>query len=199
MLGVGRESSLQQTQLAATSFFKENAAALITGAALFAISCVVIALCAHGQNMAQVMGSNLTQAGQAYAIGIPVALVGSVAVTAIMIVGQSAKKTLTVVPFLGVAAVMPPAGKAVSPAGFKPLLAPLMAPVMAPVVAPMDGRCARVAVKVGDQVTRGTPLLILECMKMEMTIRAASSGTVVEILAEQGRFVEGGAPLVRIK
>jgi 3-methylcrotonyl-CoA carboxylase alpha subunit len=48
-------------------------------------------------------------------------------------------------------------------------------------VAPMPGAVTSVLVDVGVKVTRGTPLLILEAMKIEHTISAPYDGTVREI------------------
>ena len=62
----------------------------------------------------------------------------------------------------------------------------------------MPGRIARVMVKKGDPVRKGTGLLVLEAMKMENEIQAPADGVVEEILVEPGQTVESGAELVRI-
>jgi acetyl-CoA carboxylase biotin carboxylase subunit len=45
-------------------------------------------------------------------------------------------------------------------------------------VAPMPGKVVKVLVAEGEQVTAGSPLLVLEAMKMEHTVRAADAGVV---------------------
>ena len=62
----------------------------------------------------------------------------------------------------------------------------------------MPGRIVRVAVAKGQQVRKGEGLMVLEAMKMENEIQAATDGIVDEVLVETGQTVEGGAELVRI-
>lgn len=62
----------------------------------------------------------------------------------------------------------------------------------------MPGRVVKVLVRVGEQVTSGTPLLILEAMKMENEIRSPSEGTVTALLVAEGATVGNGEPLVTI-
>ena len=45
-------------------------------------------------------------------------------------------------------------------------------------VAPMPGRVIKVLIELGQTVTAGAPLVILEAMKMEHTVRAGEGGTV---------------------
>ncbi len=54
-------------------------------------------------------------------------------------------------------------------------------------------------VKVGDFVEKGQVVCIIEAMKVMNEIKAVSSGTVVEILADNGHPVEFGAKLFRIQ
>lgn len=63
----------------------------------------------------------------------------------------------------------------------------------------MPGRIVKVHVEVGDQVTRGAPLLVLEAMKMENEIQAPADGTIEEIFVKTGDTVEGGTPLVQFE
>ena len=54
-------------------------------------------------------------------------------------------------------------------------------------------------VKVGDTVTAGQTLFIVEAMKTMNPIPAGKAGTVVEILVEDGQPVEFGEPLLIIE
>jgi propionyl-CoA carboxylase alpha chain len=62
-------------------------------------------------------------------------------------------------------------------------------------LAPMPGSVVRVAVREGDTVERGRPLLWLEAMKMEHQILAPADGVVTTLNAEVGAQVETGAVL----
>jgi 3-methylcrotonyl-CoA carboxylase alpha subunit len=63
--------------------------------------------------------------------------------------------------------------------------------------APMPGKVIAVLVAAGAAVERGTPLVIMEAMKMEHTITAPGAGTVREILYAVGEQVAEGAELIR--
>jgi acetyl-CoA carboxylase biotin carboxylase subunit len=63
---------------------------------------------------------------------------------------------------------------------------------------PMPGQVLKILVVVGQRVATGEPLIILEAMKMEHTMRAAVAGVVEEILVEQGDVVGPGQALVQI-
>ena len=58
---------------------------------------------------------------------------------------------------------------------------------------------ARPFVEVGTQVTTGEPLLIIEAMKTMNQIPAPRSGTVIQILVDDGQPVEYGEPLLIIE
>ncbi|HYV06296.1 MAG TPA: acetyl-CoA carboxylase biotin carboxylase subunit, partial [Blastocatellia bacterium] len=64
--------------------------------------------------------------------------------------------------------------------------------------APMPGQVLKVLVSVGEQVSAGDPLVILEAMKMEQTLRASAAGVVEAVLVKQGDVVAPGDTLVRI-
>ena len=66
------------------------------------------------------------------------------------------------------------------------------------VTAPMPGNILRVAVNVGDKVSEGQVLVILEAMKMENEIMAPCSGTVTQVLTSKGSTVDTGAPMIVI-
>ncbi len=62
--------------------------------------------------------------------------------------------------------------------------------------APMPGTIISLLVEAGAEVTQGTPLLILEAMKMEHTVRAPSAGRVNRFRYAVGDQVPDGAELV---
>lgn len=68
----------------------------------------------------------------------------------------------------------------------------------APLKAPMPGLVVRIAVAVGDLVSAGQALVVVEAMKMENELRAAAPGVVTAIKAVQGTAVEKGALLVEL-
>lgn len=65
--------------------------------------------------------------------------------------------------------------------------------------APMPGLITRLLVAEGDQVETGTPLLVMEAMKMENELRAGGTGTVATIKVEPRQPVEQGQVLVTFK
>ena len=60
----------------------------------------------------------------------------------------------------------------------------------------MPGKIVKIFVKPGDKLKEGDPILIMEAMKMENEMRAASEVTIKEIFAKEGENVESGATLV---
>ena len=63
-------------------------------------------------------------------------------------------------------------------------------------VAPMPGRIVLIRVQAGDPVEEGQELLVMEAMKMELTLKAPRAGTVAEVRVAAGDFVEADAALV---
>ncbi len=66
------------------------------------------------------------------------------------------------------------------------------------VEAHITGTVWKIEVKVGDQVSEGDTVVILESMKMEMPVEAPTSGTVQSIAIEEGQPVDEGAVLLTI-
>jgi acetyl-CoA carboxylase biotin carboxyl carrier protein len=67
---------------------------------------------------------------------------------------------------------------------------------MADVAAHITGTVWKIEVKVGQQVSAGDTLVILESMKMEMPVEAEEGGTVKEIRCKESQAVNEGDVLV---
>ena len=65
-------------------------------------------------------------------------------------------------------------------------------------LSPMPGRVRKTLVAAGDSVRRGQPLLVLEAMKMEHSIRAPRDGAVKRLLVREGDLVDAGVELAEI-
>jgi 3-methylcrotonyl-CoA carboxylase alpha subunit len=65
--------------------------------------------------------------------------------------------------------------------------------------APMPGQVRDVRVAPGDRVRRGAPLVILEAMKMELTVAAPVDGRVTEVRCRPGERVDEGAELLALE
>ncbi|MEO8802140.1 MAG: acetyl/propionyl/methylcrotonyl-CoA carboxylase subunit alpha [Rudaea sp.] len=65
--------------------------------------------------------------------------------------------------------------------------------------APMPGRIVLVKVKTGESVVEGQELIVMEAMKMELTLRAPRDTKIAELRATAGEFVEADAMLVRFE
>ena len=65
--------------------------------------------------------------------------------------------------------------------------------------APLAGSVSRIEVAVGDAVTQGQVVVVLEAMKMETEITAPKAGKVTKIYVEKGAAVQGGQPLLDVE
>jgi 3-methylcrotonyl-CoA carboxylase alpha subunit len=63
------------------------------------------------------------------------------------------------------------------------------------IVAPMPGTVTRILAQPGADLSRGTPLLVLEAMKMEHTLRAPADGRLKALKCAVGDFVQEGTEL----
>lgn len=66
-------------------------------------------------------------------------------------------------------------------------------------VAPMPGLVVRVNVSEGDRVRAGQGLVVMEAMKMENELKAATAGVVTKIVVTPGSAVEKGALLLELE
>ncbi len=63
----------------------------------------------------------------------------------------------------------------------------------------MNGSIVRVLVETGQRVEAGTPLMVLEAMKMEHSIKAAAAGVIKQVLYAEGDMVSEGSLLLEIE
>ena len=103
-----------------------------------------------------------------------------------------------------------PAKPAVSKPVARPAAAPTAAPAAAPapkaapaaggagIKAPLPGVILDIKVKVGDAVSKGQTIAILEAMKMENNINADREGTVVSINVEKGQSIAEGTDIITL-
>lgn len=67
------------------------------------------------------------------------------------------------------------------------------------IVSSISGNVWTVPVAVGDQVSSGQKVVVIEAMKMEVPIEVTQAGTVTRIVAKPGQVVTAGQPLLVIK
>ncbi len=66
------------------------------------------------------------------------------------------------------------------------------------ITAPMPGKIVAIRTEEGAKVQESDELIIMEAMKMEITLRAPYSGTVVRVRHREGDFVEADTVLIEI-
>jgi biotin carboxyl carrier protein len=64
---------------------------------------------------------------------------------------------------------------------------------------PMPGKIFKVLREAGSEVKKGEPILILEAMKMEHSIRSDKDGKVKKINYKVGELVQGGVTLAEVE
>jgi acetyl-CoA carboxylase biotin carboxyl carrier protein len=119
-------------------------------------------------------------------------------------VSRHAPAAPTQVTYADTSSASEPPGAADNPEPLKSLADPARHPGCVP--SPMVGTVYRAAepkaqpfVEVGDQVTAGQTILIVEAMKHMNEVAAPRAGRVVDILVEDGQPVEYGQPLMIIE
>ncbi len=63
----------------------------------------------------------------------------------------------------------------------------------------MPGKVLEILIKIGDEVSNGTPLLVIESMKMENTINSSLSGKVSNILVKVDDSVQYDQVMIEIE
>jgi biotin carboxyl carrier protein len=98
-------------------------------------------------------------------------------------------------------AAPPTAGRAAAapPPAAKPAPSPGSPGEGTPVLPPMPGRVVELRVRVGEEVTKGQVLLVLEAMKMRNEVVAPVAGTVATVRVEVGTNVRAGDPMVLLR
>lgn len=69
----------------------------------------------------------------------------------------------------------------------------------ASIVAPMPGKIVRVMVAVGDEVSAGQGIVVVEAMKMQNEMKAPKAGRVTVLAVKEGDSVNGGTVLAVIE
>lgn len=69
---------------------------------------------------------------------------------------------------------------------------------MALVKSEMAGTVLSISVKMGDKVSAGQEVAVLESMKMEVPLQSSSAGTVANILKSAGDFVNEGEAVIEL-
>ena len=67
------------------------------------------------------------------------------------------------------------------------------------ITSPMPGKILEVRVKVGDTVTKGDKLIVMEAMKMEMSLEAPRDGVIEAIDCAVDDLVDDGAVLLTLE
>jgi acetyl-CoA carboxylase biotin carboxyl carrier protein len=123
----------------------------------------------------------------------------------IPIAGAAQPAPASVAPSPAAAAVKPapttsttPAAQAAKPVTIPEGMLPITAPLLGTFyVAPEPG--APPFVKVGQQITEDTTVGLIEVMKVFSSVRATVKGTIVELVVQNGQFVEFGQTLFIVK
>ena len=62
----------------------------------------------------------------------------------------------------------------------------------------ITGTVWKITVQVGEAVSEGQTVAILESMKMEMPVESPAAGKVSAIIAKEGQPIEEGAPILEL-
>lgn len=67
------------------------------------------------------------------------------------------------------------------------------------ILAPMPAKIVAISVQIGEKVSKGQELLLLESMKMETRLTASRDATIKTIDVSEGELVESGNPLIEFE
>lgn len=68
-----------------------------------------------------------------------------------------------------------------------------------PIPSPIQGQVIDVKVKVGDHVSKGDVVVIVEAMKLENEVASPFDGTITEVLVSKGSSVTAKQPMFIVK
>ena len=77
--------------------------------------------------------------------------------------------------------------------------APVVAGEGNKVESPIQGTVVNLKVKVGDAIKKGTPLIVVEAMKLENDVVSPCEGTVTELLVKKGDTVTAKQVIAVVK
>jgi urea carboxylase len=63
----------------------------------------------------------------------------------------------------------------------------------------VSGSIWKISAEPGTKVEAGAPLVVVESMKMEVTVEAPCAGTVAEVLCREGKPVSAGQAVVILR
>lgn len=66
-------------------------------------------------------------------------------------------------------------------------------------IAQMPGKMTKIFVEEGQKVEVGQPLVVMEAMKMEYTLKSELNTTVEKVFVQLGQQMTVGAPLIQLK
>ncbi len=66
-------------------------------------------------------------------------------------------------------------------------------------VAPMPGKVTKILASINEQIKKGDPVLVMEAMKMEYTLKAGAPGEIVKVNCQVGDQVFIGQILVELR
>lgn len=67
------------------------------------------------------------------------------------------------------------------------------------ITTPMPGRVVKIPVTEGQEVTKGTTVIVISAMKMESEYRASVDGKIKKIFVKEGDSITGNQPLIEIE
>jgi len=70
---------------------------------------------------------------------------------------------------------------------------------MTAIVSTMPGKVTDIKVKVGEEVTEGQELLVIEAMKMQMPVKSPQNSKVSDIKVEIGQGIKKGDVIIELE
>jgi biotin carboxyl carrier protein len=67
------------------------------------------------------------------------------------------------------------------------------------ITTPMPGKVVRIPVSEGDEVTKGTTVIVISAMKMESDYRAPFDGKIKKVFVKEGDSITGNQPLIELE